>query len=90
MSKVRPLNYAILKQFTDGKEYCRNDLKKILASDYSDWKAFSDKQMDDALLTACSNGLIEESHLDSDEKGNLVIYYQSNQESIDAINNYIK
>ena len=41
-------------------------------------------------MTACSNGLIDESRYELDEKGNLVIYYKANQESIDTINSYIK
>lgn len=87
---MKPLNFAILKFFTDGKEYCRKDVQDALKADYSGFKAFKDKQMDEALMTACSNGLIEESRLDLDENGALVIYYKANQDGIDAINSYIK
>lgn len=87
---MRPLNFAILKYFASGKEACRADVQKALKDEYSGFRAFRDKIMDEALMTAASNGLIEESRLDLDEKGNLVIYYRAPQESIDAINNYIK
>ena len=40
-------------------------------------------------MTAKSNGLIDESRLDMVD-GKLVIYYQANQDGIDAINSYIK
>ena len=40
-------------------------------------------------MTACSNGLIDESRYELDDKGNLVIYYKSSQEGIDTINSYI-
>lgn len=86
---MKPLNFAILKFFTDGKEHCRKDVQEALKADYSGFRAFKDKQMDEALMTACSNGLIEESRLDMAE-GNLVIYYKANQDGIDAINSYIK
>lgn len=86
---MKPLNFAILKFFTDGKEHCRKDVQEALKADYSGFKAFKDKQMDEALMTACSNGLIEESRLDMVD-GSLVIYYKANQEGIDAINSYIK
>lgn len=86
---MKPLNFAILKFFTDGKEHCRKDVQEALKADYSGFKAFKDKQMDEALMTACSNGLIEESRLDMVD-GSLVIYYKANREGIDAINSYIK
>lgn len=86
---MKPLNFAILKFFTDGKEHCRTEVQEVLKADYSNFKAFKDKQMDEALMTACSNGLIEESRLDMVD-GKLVIYYKANQDGIDAINSYIK
>lgn len=85
----KPLNFAILKFFTDGKEHCRKDVQEALRADYGSFKAFKDNQMDEALMTAKSNGLIEESRLDM-VNGQLVIYYKANQDSIDAINSYIK
>ena len=86
---MKPLNFAILKLFTDGKEYCRKDVQEALKDVYGSFKAFKDNQMDEALMTACSNGLIEESRLDMVD-GKLVIYYKANQDGIDAINSYIK
>lgn len=86
---MKPLNFALLKHFTDGKEYCRKDVQDALRADYGNFKAFKDKQMDEALMTAKSNGLIEESRLDMVD-GKLVIYYRANQDGIDAINSYIK
>ncbi len=41
-------------------------------------------------MTACSNGLIDESRYELDKDGKLVIYYKASQEGIDTINNYIK
>lgn len=87
---MKPLNFAILKYFTSGKEACRADVQEALKADYSGFRAFKDKGMDEALMTAASNGLIEESRIDLDKDGNLVIYYRAPQEGIDAINSYIK
>lgn len=80
---------AILKFFTNGKEACRADVQDALRAQYGTFRAFSDKQMDEALQTACSNGLIAESRLEMDSNGNLVIYYKSDQEMIDTINKYV-
>ena len=46
--------------------------------------------MDEALMTACSNGLIDESRYELDQDGKLVIYYKASPEGIDTINSYIK
>jgi hypothetical protein len=84
-----PLNMAILKLFTDGKEYSRADVQDALRKDYGNFKAFKDKGMEEALQTACSNGLVGESRLEMDANGNLIVYYQSDQDMIDVINSYI-
>jgi superoxide dismutase len=87
---MRPLFFSVLKYFTTGKEACRADVQDALRAEYGSFKAFKDKAMDEALMTACSNGLIEESKYELDDKGNLVIFYKANQEGIDTINSYIK
>ncbi len=87
---MKPLNFAILKYYATGVEASRADVQKELKAQYGDFRAFKDKAMDEALMTAASNGLIEESRLDLDEKGNLVIYYRALDDGIAAINNYIK
>ena len=87
---MRPLFFSMLKYFTDVKEACRADVQDALRGEYGNFKAFKDKAMDEALMTACSNGLIDESRYELDKDGKLVIYYKASQEGIDTINNYIK
>lgn len=87
---MRPLFFSVLKFFTDGKEACRADVQDALRAEYGSFKAFKDHAMDEALMTACSNGLIDESRHELDDQGKLVIYYKASQEGIDTINNYIK
>lgn len=86
---MRPLFFSVLKYFTSGKEACRKDVQDALRSEYGNFKAFKDKAMDEALMTACSNGLIDETRYELDDRGNLIIYYKASQESIDTINSYI-
>lgn len=87
---MKPLFFAMLKYFTSGVEASRADVQAALKSEYGSFKAFKDKAMDEALMTACSNGLIEESRYELDSNGKLVIYYKASQDGIDTINNYIK
>lgn len=87
---MKPLNFAILKFFTSGEEACRADVQEALKGEYSGFKAFKNKAMDEALMTAKSNGLLEESRLDLDQNGNLVIYYRAPEDAIATINDYVK
>ena len=76
-----PLNMAMLKFFTSGKEATRED--------YGNLKAFSVKSMDEALQTAFSNGLIAESRMELVD-GRLKVYYQADGDMINTINSYVK
>ena len=89
---MRPLFFSMLKFFTKevGIEACRADVQDALRSKYGGFKAFKDKDIDEALMTACSNGLIEEGRYELDDNGNLVIYYRSTANGIATINKYIK
>lgn len=87
---MRPLFQEVLHLYTDGKERSREMVQNELRSTYGSFRAFKDKQMDEALHTAMSNGLIAESRYELDADGNLVIYYKADQDMIDLINSYIK
>jgi hypothetical protein len=87
---MRPLFQEVLHLFTDGKERSRQMVQDELRDTYGNFRFFRDKKMDEALHTAMSNGLIAESRYELDENGELVMYYQSDQDMIDLINSYIK
>ncbi len=87
---MRPLFQEVLHLYTDGKERSRQMVQDELRDVYGNFKAFKDHQMDEALHTAMSNGLLAESRYELDENGKLVMYYQSDQDMIDLINSYIK
>ena len=72
---MRPLFFSVLKYFTDGKEACRADVQDALRAQYGNFKAFKDHAMDEALMTACSNGLIDESLLVFEVQYRLSGYY---------------
>lgn len=89
---MKPLFFSMLKFFTKevGMEACRANVQDALRKEYGSFKAFKDKDMDEALMTACSNGLIEESRYELDENNALIIYYKSTEDGIATINKYIK
>lgn len=84
-----PLNYAMLKHFTKVEKASVQDLKEELKAEYGNKKAFSEKAMTEAVMTAAANGLIDEVgyELKGDE---LVVYYSASPEQKETINHYIK
>ena len=88
---MKPLFFAMLKYFSKnvGAEASRADVQKALAGTYSGFKAFKDKAMDEALMTACSNGIIHESHYELDAAGKLVIFYSCTADEAAVIDSYI-
>ncbi|MBZ9685801.1 hypothetical protein G9F72_005510 [Clostridium estertheticum] len=87
---MKPLNYAILKHFTKIKGACADDVIEALKGEYGNFKAFNKNTVMSALMTAETNGLLEEKSFDMDKSGNLRIYYHANDEGAATINNYIK
>ena len=76
------LSFTILEEYGGALDLYRKALY-ILQRD-------KNSQMEEALHTAMSNGLLAESRWELDAQGNLVMYYQSDQDMIDLINSYIK
>ena len=63
---------------------------EALKADYSGYKALNKKEVLNTLLTAVSNGLLEEASFELDESSEIRIYFRSNAEGIATINSYIR
>ena len=87
---MMPLNYAILKLFTDGRTACPEQVIEALKSNYAGYQALNKKEVLNTLLTAVSNGLLEEASFELDENNEIRIYFRSNAEGIATINSYIR
>lgn len=87
---MMPLNFAILKLFTDGREACPADVIEALRPVYGGFQALNKADVLTALMTAESNGLLEEARFDLDEEGEIRVYFRANAESIATINRYIR
>lgn len=85
-----PLNYAILKHFTQVDEACAEDVMAALAEQYDEFQAFNKKAVTAALLTAEVNGLIEETRFDRGNDHQLRVYYRAPVNGAATINKYIK
>ncbi len=86
---MKPLNFAILKLFTDGRTACAEEVIEALKPEYGSFKALNVKDVLNALMTAESNALLEEAGCDLDDSGEARLYFKATPESIATINGYI-
>ena len=87
---MRPLNYAILKLFEDGSEIDVQGVISKLETAYSSFSAFKPKAINESLMSAEKNGLLEESNWELDNTGDLHVYYKATEYGVDMIKGYIK
>ncbi len=87
---MKPLNYAILKHFTTVEHACADDVMEALKDQYASFRAFKKKEIISAIMTAETNGLLEEAHFDLDDNNEIRVYYRAHEEGAAAINRYIK
>jgi copper chaperone CopZ len=87
---MKPLNYAILKYFTNVEEACADDVIEALKGVYGKFKALNKKDVITAIMTAEANGLLAETRFDMDKNGELRVYYHAPEEGVATINKYIK
>ena len=79
----RPLNYEILKYFTNVDKASAKDVYQALKDE------FTMENIIESLMTAKENGLIDEdSYMLIDDE--LVVYYKASEEQKNTINSYIK
>lgn len=86
---MRPLYYAMLKWMTTVNEACVADAIDALKGEYGSFKMCRPKPMQEALMTAEKNGLLEESSFDMDEHNELRVYYKVTDYGKQMINDYI-
>ena len=87
---MRPLYYAMLKWMTTVNEACVADAIDTLKGEYGSFKMCRPKPMQEALMTAEKNGLLEESRFDLDANNDLRVYYKVTDYGKQMINDYIK
>jgi hypothetical protein len=87
---MKPLNYAILKYFTQVDEASTDEVMAALKDQYSHFKAFKKKDILNALMTAEANCLLEESRFELDSDNQLKVYFRAPAEGTATINKYIK
>lgn len=88
-SNLMPLYFAIMKHFESGKADCVEGVMDALRNDYSSYKLFTEKDIEESLATAKENGLLDECDWQLDKNGNLKVFYQANDFGKDMIAKYL-
>lgn len=86
---MMPLNFAILKYFTENERACADEVIAALAPRYGRMRGLRKNAVVHALMTAEKNGLLVEDGVTLDNAGALVIYYRTTDESRRVILHYI-
>jgi hypothetical protein len=84
-----PVRTAVLKFLYDNKNGDVNEIMKGLQSMYGTEKQFTKARFIDHVMSLEANGLINELSYDLDEKNELRVRYQINDEGINTINKYV-
>ena len=87
---MMPLNFAILKLFTNGREACPDGVIEALRPEYGSFKALNRTDVLTALMTAESNGLLEESRFELDDNNEVRGFFRAGADAIATINKYIR
>lgn len=87
---MRPLNYAILKLFQGGKEYDTEGVMDKLKGEYGSFRAFKPAGINESLMSAEKNGMLDEVRYELDSKNQLHVYYKANDYGEEMIKDYIK
>ncbi|MGL4859554.1 MAG: hypothetical protein ACRC5A_07440 [Enterobacteriaceae bacterium] len=87
---MQPLNYAMLKYFTTVPEACTDNVMEALQDQYAHFKAFRKKDMLQAIMTATTNGLLEETRCELDDTQQLRVYFKTTPTGENVINQFIR
>ncbi len=87
---MKPLYYAMLKYMTTVDEASVADAINALKGEYGSFKMCRPAPMQEALMTAEKNGLLEESRFDLDENNHLRVFYRVTDYGRKMIHDYIK
>lgn len=88
-NNLPPLYYAIIEQFKDNAEHCAADIVAALESDYAGYKLLTNKDVEEALATAKENGILDETHAELDDNGQLRVFYRMSVFGGVMVNQYL-
>jgi len=87
---MRPLNYATLKCFEAGDELDAAAVMDRLRPEYASFRSYRFPAIQESLMSAEKNDLLERTGYDLDDAGALRVYYRATDYGRDMIARYIR
>lgn len=87
---MKPLNYAIMKYVDSVTEASAEDVIKALSPEYGRYKMLRPDAVEEALMVAKANALLDESRFELDENGELRVFYKVNEYGHYMIEKFIR
>ena len=85
-----PLNYATLKLFADGDQLDVAAVMDRLKPSYGSFRSFKFRAIQESLMSAEKNDLLERTSFELDEDCNLRVYYRASEYGLRMIAQYIR
>lgn len=85
-----PINFSILKFFTTVDKATVDDLLVVLRKEYGNNRSITKPSVMESVMTAESNGLVQEVGYELDNNGELQVYYATDAAQRAEINKYIR
>ena len=86
---MKPLYYAIMKYMTKVDKASNLDVINALKNGYGNFKMLRPEAVEEALMTAKANGILDEAGVELEEENKLIIFYKVTDYGREMINRFI-
>ena len=86
---MKPLYYAIMKYMTKVDKASNLDVINALKNEYGNIKNLRPEAVEEALMTAKANGILDEAGVELEEENKLIIFYKVTDYGREMINRFI-
>lgn len=86
---MKPLYYAIMKYMTKVDKASNLDVINALKNEYGTFKMLRPEAVEEALMTAKANGILDEAGVELEEENKLSIFYKVTDYGREMINRFI-
>ena len=86
---MKPLYYAIMKYMTKVDKASNLDVINALKNEYGNFKMLRPEAVEEALMTAKANGILDEAGVELEEENKLIIFYKVTDYGREMIDRFI-
>ena len=86
---MKPLYYAIMKYMTKVDKASNLEVINALQNEYGNFNMLRPDAVEEALMTAKANGILDEAGVELEEENKLIIFYKVTDYGREMINRFI-